>query len=380
MSGKAKPRFASLDCLRGLFASMVVFHHMVDYTSSPVIHNNFFRYSNLFVDFFFVLSGFVISYSYSSFPTGESLRRFYKKRLLRLYPLHVCLLLVFVLFEFAKYFSAAYIQFNGGMFAENNLLSFLSSLLLLNSVKWPHIYSLSWNYTSWSISAEVISYFTYSLIVFSLFRLRKQAYQNLIFLFLIFIGFGVLYFLHGNLNLIYTYDYGFLRGLIGFSAGVLCFGVYKGIHQNGQHLPALLFTALECLALLLTFVLVWNWERFQTAGYVYIILFFFSVLVFAFEKGHVSRFLASVPFFLNLGTYSYSIYMNHAIIGILFNVFFIRILKLPETVYAYLALLNFLVVYFVSRWTFYNIELRFQKRISHRLEKVLVAEDQKFSF
>src|SRR5690349_1149576 len=104
MSGKAKPRFASLDCLRGLFASMVVFHHMVDYTSSPVVHNNFFRYSNLFVDFFFVLSGFVISYSYSSFPTRESLQRFYKKRLLRLYPLHFFLLLVFVLFEFAKYF------------------------------------------------------------------------------------------------------------------------------------------------------------------------------------------------------------------------------------------------------------------------------------
>lgn len=351
---------------------MVVFHHMVDYTSSAVIHNRFFTYSNLFVDFFFVLSGFVISYSYPSFQNSQDLRHFHRKRFWRLYPLHLILLLVFAVFEFAKYYASSFITFNGGAFKENNLGSFIVSALLLNSIKWPFTHALSWNYQSWSISAEMISYFFYSFVVFGLVKVGRRAYRTVSFLGAILIGFALLYLIQGNFNLILTYDYGFLRGLIGFSTGVLCFTVFDAVYEKAKAIPAFVFTLLECLAFLLTFILIWNWEVFKPHGYVYEVLFFFSILTFAFEKGGVSRLLTRVPFFLSLGTYSYSIYMNHAIIGILFNVLFIRILKFPDTAYAYLFVLDFAIVYIVSKWTFAHVELYFQKRFGQR-PKSLVA-------
>jgi peptidoglycan/LPS O-acetylase OafA/YrhL len=379
MREKEKFRFASLDCLRGIFASMVVFHHMVDYTSSAVIHNNFFAYSNLFVDFFFVLSGFVISYSYPAFRSRSDLAAFYRKRVLRLYPLHVLLLLVFVAFEFAKYYAGAYIRFNGGAFNENNFYSFLTSALLLNSVKWPFVHSLSWNYPSWSISAEMISYCFYGLIGLGLYSYGRQLFRTFVFLGNILIGFGILYLVQGNFNLIFTYDYGFIRGMIGFSAGVLCFTVFKALYEKAKTISIRAFTIAEIIALLLTFVLVWNWDRFSFHGYIYEVLFFASILIFAFGRGAVSKFLVSVPFFTNLGKYSYSIYMNHAIIGILFNVLFIRLLKLPETSYAYLFLLNFLAVYFISKWTFYHVEVFFQKKLGRQAKKAIIREDQKLT-
>lgn len=380
MQKNEKFRFGSLDCLRGVFASMVVFHHMVDYTTSPVIHNNFFHYSNLFVDFFFVLSGFVISYSYKQLNSWDELKNFCRKRFFRLYPLHFLLLLVFVVFEVAKYFASSRISFNGGVFQENNFGSFLVSALLLNSVKWPFIHSLSWNYPSWSISAEMISYLFYSLVLLGWSRSRNPILRNGIFLVTVLIGFGTLYFLQGNFNLIFTYDYGYLRGLIGFSSGVLCFRAFERLYSRMKLVSSLIFTLLECILLLLTFLLIWNWELLKTDGYIYEILFFISILVFAFERGAVSKALKRIPFFINLGKYSYSIYMTHAIIGILFNVLFIRILKLPDTAYAYLFLLNFLIVYFVSRWTYHHIELYFQKRFTRQPKKAIIQEDQLLTF
>ncbi len=57
-------RIKKLDGMRGVFSLMVVvFHYPKDYLPK-IIHNNFLVVnSDSFVDFFFVLSGFVISYS-----------------------------------------------------------------------------------------------------------------------------------------------------------------------------------------------------------------------------------------------------------------------------------------------------------------------------
>src|SRR5215217_6372057 len=107
-----KERFEVLDIFRGIFSSLVVFFHMSTFSDTPVINNQFILNSDLFVDFFFVLSGFVIAYSYQTISTGEELNRFYKKRLFRLYPLHLIVLLAFVAIEVAKHFAAPYVQVN----------------------------------------------------------------------------------------------------------------------------------------------------------------------------------------------------------------------------------------------------------------------------
>ena len=61
------------------------------------------------VDFFFVLSGFVISLNYfNKINSKNDLINFQKKRFLRLYPLHILTLFIFILIEFIKIFVNEY--------------------------------------------------------------------------------------------------------------------------------------------------------------------------------------------------------------------------------------------------------------------------------
>ncbi len=62
--GAAASRFEALDGWRGVCACLVVLFHFHGY--SPVYFSPLVRNSYLFVDFFFVLSGFVIAWNYAS--------------------------------------------------------------------------------------------------------------------------------------------------------------------------------------------------------------------------------------------------------------------------------------------------------------------------
>ena len=63
-------------------------------------NSNFIMNGGLVVDFFFVLSGFVISLNYlDKINTKNDLIKFQKKRFLRLYPLHILTLLIFVFID-----------------------------------------------------------------------------------------------------------------------------------------------------------------------------------------------------------------------------------------------------------------------------------------
>lgn len=60
-----KPRYALLDGLRGVAALFVILYHFGEgFATSPV--DQFMNHGYLAVDFFFILSGFVIGYAYDS--------------------------------------------------------------------------------------------------------------------------------------------------------------------------------------------------------------------------------------------------------------------------------------------------------------------------
>ena len=87
-----KPHYELLDGLRGVAALLVVFYHIFEGLSfaagGTVI--TVINHGYLAVDFFFILSGFVISYAYDN-RWGKSLttRNFFKRRLIRLHPMIV---------------------------------------------------------------------------------------------------------------------------------------------------------------------------------------------------------------------------------------------------------------------------------------------------
>ena len=82
----SKPRYEILDGLRGVAAMIVVAYHLFEtYSAGPVYQ--LLNHGYLAVDFFFVLSGFVIGYAYDDRWGRMSLKDFFKRRLVRLHPM-----------------------------------------------------------------------------------------------------------------------------------------------------------------------------------------------------------------------------------------------------------------------------------------------------
>lgn len=85
----SKPRFEILDGLRGVAAFMVVAFHLFETYSAGPTHQ-IINHGYLAVDFFFILSGFVIGYAYDDrWARGMTQWDFYKRRLIRLQPMLV---------------------------------------------------------------------------------------------------------------------------------------------------------------------------------------------------------------------------------------------------------------------------------------------------
>jgi peptidoglycan/LPS O-acetylase OafA/YrhL len=82
----AKPHYQILDGLRGVAALMVVAFHIFE-AHSPGPLYQIINHGYLAVDFFFVLSGFVIGYAYDDRWGKISIGEFFKRRLIRLHPM-----------------------------------------------------------------------------------------------------------------------------------------------------------------------------------------------------------------------------------------------------------------------------------------------------
>ena len=88
-----KPHYEILDGLRGATALMVVWYHVFEgFAFAKGTGIDTFNHGHLGVDFFFMLSGFVISYAYDDRWQNNNgkhltLGNFFKRRLIRLHPM-----------------------------------------------------------------------------------------------------------------------------------------------------------------------------------------------------------------------------------------------------------------------------------------------------
>src|SRR6267143_3558445 len=206
-------RFVVLDSWRGIAACLVALFHLEAYSHLVYSHLHgvpFLSNSWLFVDFFFVLSGFVIAANYQQrLLDGFGAGRFLLLRLGRLYPLHFAMLTLFVAFELLKILKRILIPtllsvnpiapFSSPQEAPNTILA---NLLLIQSL---HLYDfLTWNMPSWSISTE---FYTYVVFAVCLVGLRKHA---LIALLLAMVGGPVLIATMSERNMGTVYDWGII--------------------------------------------------------------------------------------------------------------------------------------------------------------------------
>ncbi|MHC6225547.1 acyltransferase family protein [Pseudomonas sp. X10] len=293
----AEKRFHSLDSFRGLFAVSVVLYHLR--ISDSFTEWAFFRHAEVFVAFFFVLSGFVLTHAYGN-NVQLNFRRFFIARTFRLLPLHLFMLVVFILLECGRYMAFQQgMVFNNVPFTERFApAEILPNALLLQS--WTHLtHPLSFNYPSWSISIEYYTYMLFALILSMLMGGRQLLWAIIVLVTLALIYTG---------NTFFTIES--LRGLAYFFTGCLAYTLYHKLAQPGQ--PRFwLATLLEVLAVVAALVFVVS--DFATKALLASPLFGVIILIFAFDGGALSRLLAGRCFGF-LGKLSYSIYLTHAAI------------------------------------------------------------------
>jgi peptidoglycan/LPS O-acetylase OafA/YrhL len=321
-------QIGSLTALRGIAAMVIVILHFA-YSTLPEVgvmisrYTQFFRNGYLFVDLFFILSGFIMTHVYlPSFQLGVTTTNYWsylRARFARIYPLHLFTLLVLVGLELCKTSLPNISAFTG----EFNITALVANVLMLQAFDFncpPLLWCKStWNEPAWSISVEFLIYGIFPFILFALIKTKPKTDW------IIYIATLVL------LLMLIKFTRGTLESIIGIPSiarcglecllGILTYKVYRW----GKHQPDLNFRWLSIGSTLLVWGLMHDWSRSRVL-FDWVTLPAFSLLILALASandGLISKVLNSPPL-IYLGTISYSIYMVHWCLIELLEIFWLK--------------------------------------------------------
>lgn len=155
--------------LRGMAAILVVlFHYRVIFEPTFNIdrYTSFLAKSYLWVDCFFMLSGFILCHVYGTSP-GENQRsrlKFLQARFARIYPLHLATLTVLASFQ-------VIVATTNHPIEVGSWATFWPNLFGVHAWLMPNEYE--WNFPSWSISVEFAAYLLFPAICHGLLHYRR---------------------------------------------------------------------------------------------------------------------------------------------------------------------------------------------------------------
>lgn len=237
-----KPHYDLLDGLRGVAALMVLWYHIFEgyaFAGGTMIES--FNHGYLAVDFFFILSGFVISYAYDDRWGGSlTMKDFFKRRLIRLHPMVIMGAVLGVI----TFYLQGSVQWDGTHVGISMvMLSLLCTIFFIPAI--PGVgYEVRGNGEMfplngpcWSLFFEYIGNILYALFIR---HLSTKALTVLVAL----LGAGLAWFAifdvsgYGNLGVGWTLDTvnftgGLLRMLFPFSMGMLLARKFKPIKVRG---------------------------------------------------------------------------------------------------------------------------------------------------
>jgi peptidoglycan/LPS O-acetylase OafA/YrhL len=313
-------RLPSLTALRGIAAMCVLLHHVTGHLL-PALGDDlagitaFFQRSYLWVDFFFVLSGFLLTWLYgASVGIGRPARAylgFLRARFARIYPLHLVTLFAMLGLNLAMV--AAEIRTRGldaylagenfaalRFYGNETVATFIQHLTLLHALNIEGY--TSWNGPAWSIGSEWIAYILFPLLVLPAVRGSRAAVACSVG-----VAIAVLATLEhtfgGSLDL--GGVWGTIRCLCGFTVGAAAARAL----QSGRF-PALMRSDGIFATAAVAVVLVLHLEVSPT---LVILPFGFLVLAGAANTGAFARGL-NHSVLTWLGERSYAIYMVHWVV------------------------------------------------------------------
>ncbi len=298
----------ALTSMRGLAAWMVVLYHIrLSIAGLPQAWVDVFAKGYLAVDFFFLLSGFVICLTY-----GERLRErragaiidFWKRRIARIYPLHLFMLSCAILLALALAATGRHDS------ADFPFVELPLHLLLLQN--WGFTDALAWNDPAWSISAEFAAYLLFPLLTLAIDwrRVPTPAVLAAIAAFLLILAGVMAHADAPNLGWEIT-TFGLLRCLTEFSAGAAICALWLR-WADRPLVPALAAAALAT-ALLAAWVIGLLGELIAVPFALAALL-----LVLALTSGLRGNPLDWAPLHA-LGEISYATYLSHFLLFVVFK-------------------------------------------------------------
>lgn len=293
-------KFESLDGLRGLLALSIAAYHF------KVLWHGFdtslLNASYLAVDFFFVLSGFVITHASScKLDTAKDGLVFAIRRLGRIWPLHVLVIIGLFcneIFKMLVMMGTGIIPNEPPFGGQNTLATLPYNLLLLHGV--GVMDDLTWNGPSWSIGSEFYTYLLFAVA----FIWGKRAFAAIA---ATFVAVCVTLIALWAPTMDTSFDYGFLRCVAGFFTGYFVYRLWlvspgKLPYANGVEAASVLFV--------IVFTMLYHDTKLSIlAPFVMAI----PVWVLAHQQGWISNWL-KLGWMQKLGLWSYGIYMVHTLV------------------------------------------------------------------
>lgn len=289
-------KFETLDALRGLAAIAVLTGHVATYFGPRLL----FPHAYLAVDFFFMLSGFVLTFAYQQkLDAGLTTFDFFKARIIRLYPLYAIGITIGLIYmEYIRH--KAIVQLPAG----DHALIILCAIFFLPvpaGVTSISAFAFPLDAPTWSLFFELIANLLHALL------LRRQKTRTLL---ITLIALGALLvntgICQGSVDFGThrgEFRFGLLRVAFSYLAGMLLFRLWNH-NPHRVRISAIASCLLLLAALAVPRGASWNGAFDVTAILIWMPL---VLLTGAYSQPHTL--LRGT--FLILGTTSYALYVLH---------------------------------------------------------------------
>jgi peptidoglycan/LPS O-acetylase OafA/YrhL len=307
----SKPHYPILDGLRGVAALMVVAFHIFEAHGKKPPFDQIINHGYLAVDFFFLLSGFVIGYAYDDRWDTMTIGNFFKRRLIRLQPMVIMGMVIGALLFYFQ---------DSGLFPIIHDIPVWKMLLVmligftliplppsLDIRGWVEMHPL--NGPGWSLFYEYIANIMYALFVR---KFSKTALSILVFLSACALIHLTLTSPNGDVIGGWSLEpeqihIGFTRMMYPFFAGLLLFRMGKLIQiKNAFFWCSLMVIAALAMPRIGGSENVWVNGIYESV----VIILFFPLIIFLGASGEIkSKFSSTICKFF--GDISYPIYITH---------------------------------------------------------------------
>ena len=327
-----------IQILRGFSVLLVLFYHF----NFDFIKINIFKAGYIGVDIFFIISGFIITKIICE-DKNFNLINFYKKRIKRLFPALLTVLLISIIIGiniFKPFILNKNIEsINSILIAASNIYFWLTSTLYgfaeKNNLLFLH---------TWSLAIEIQFYLFYP-IIFLIFKKITIKYILIIFTILSYLSVIYLYLNHPIFNFFSSFG-----RVFEITSGCLTYFYYEEIRANIKKKLFSFFYFLGFI-LIIFFIIFLQKENNHPVPSSILFVLGVSIMLIFFNKNLEILYKLKLQY---VGSLSYSLYLWHFPIIVLFNYYF-------EVFNNFLKIIALLISLIISYISFYCIENKFRK-------------------